>query len=316
MRTFISLGKCVRISRVMKRFVDGRVPLHEDIERMLADGRHMDLLRSGPPIVRHVDFAHAIVRESFNTCPYEIMWDTGIPKRANQVVCLFPNHENRTSERHHVLRASGYWWLSSFNKELNRRFKASLNHTESAGSVRFAVCYGRHVYVCDGIQGHIYILWARYVNRTNHGNRPNTLFTDVPCIVNTDGCHVVTGLYILRERIEEDADLIRVPIEQHSPSFIMPKNANLFVCEVRVDVQNEGAANAVTSNDPVSLNDKGYTLLTQKQALARITAPTPALQRQEQGQLDPDGVSADFEHMGQVDLGIIQTPRGVNGTKK
>lgn len=279
------------------------VQLCDEITEHLNDGRYLQLIRQNG-LVKQVDFAHEVVRESFNTCPYEFYWHSDIPAGANKLVCLFPNHKNRTSERKHVLHVDKYWSLSSLNKEINERFEASLEHTDGGGgSIKFAVCYGKHVYICSGIKGTIYLLWARHVNRTNHGNVPNTLFQDVPVIVNMTGSARVRCIYILRDEVLEDTDLLRIPITVDSPTFLQDRDVDLFVCEVRDGpFRDEPAASKA---DAMELRQKGFTLMTRRAALARILSPTPQLQKRQQGVL-VDEVSADWEQNAQVDLQLIQ----------
>lgn len=286
-------------------FSGQNVQLSSEITQLLDEGRYLQLLRQpgaagGSSSVKRVDFAHEVVRESFNTCPYEFYWHSEIPAKANRLVCLFPNHEDRTSERKHVLHVDHFWSLSSLNKQINKRFRASLDHTEGGGgSIKFAVCYGKHVYVCTGITGTIYLLWARHVNRTNHGNVPNTLFHDVPVIVNMTGSARVRCIYILREEVLEDADLLRIPITTESPTFLQDGDVDLFVCEVR-----DGPAAAPPG--VTLMHQEGHTLMTRRAALARVLAPTPQLQKRQQGVL-VDEVSADWEQNAQVDLQLIQS---------
>lgn len=281
------------------------VRLCAEIVELLASGRYLQLLRQvGSPLVKRVDFSHEVVRESFNTCPYEFFWHTSIPSGANQLVCLFPNHEDRDNERKHVLYVDKCWSLATLNKQINKRFKASLEHTEGGGgSVKFAVCYGKHVFICSGIVGTIYLLWARHVNRTNHGNVPNTLFNDVPVIVNMTGSARVRCIYILREEILEDTDLLRIPITMDSPTFLQDGDTDLFVCEVRDGPLQEEHR---TPGDAMTLRQQGFALMTRKAALARVLSPTPQLQKRQQGTL-VDEVSADWEQNAQVDLQLIQT---------
>lgn len=291
---------------------DGQVRLSDPITQALKDGRHLHLLQKsgGGRIRQDVDFSHELVRESFLTFPYEIMWHTHIPRTANQLVCLFPNHEARTDERAQVLHVHSYWSgsLANLNKEINRRFKASLDYTEQGGRIKFAVAYGAHVYVCTGIAGNIYLLWAAHVNRTNHGNVPNTLYHDVPVIVNTNGRGSIIGLYIIPPIVREEFDLVRVPITADSPVFMMPKNADLFVCEVRDEerlVIESGTAGA--GADPIVLASTGQCLATRKEALARILARTPNLQKQEQHHRHAsEDTSVDWEHAGHVDIEMIR----------
>lgn len=290
---------------------DGQVRLGEPIVKALQEGRHLQLLQKNAGRIRQdVDFSHDLVRESFLTFPYEIMWHSHIPRNANELVCLFPNHEARNDERAQVLHVQTYWSgsLARLNKEVNRRFKASLDYTEQGGRTKFAVAYGSHVYVCNGIAGNIYLIWAAHVNRTNHGNVPNTLYHDVPVIVNTNGRGSIIGLYIIPAIVREEWDLVRVPITADSPVFMMAKDADLFVCEVRDDLRPLIAAeNGTTGADPVVLASTGQCLATRKEALARILARTPNLQKQEQHHRHAsEDTSVDWEHAGHVDIEMIR----------
>lgn len=284
----------------LRCIINGKdVCLSKEITEYLESGRYMQLIHG--TMVKTIDFSQDVVREAFNTCPYEILWHSNIPSNAaaRNVVCLFPNHEDRLVESKHVLYASSYWSLTSLNKEINERFKVSLHHTDGGGTIKFVVCYGKHVYICSGIIGTIYLLWARHINRTNHGNVPNTLFHDVPVIVNMTGSAQVRGIYILREEILEDAELLRIPIMKDSPVFLKDKDADLYVCEVRdVFVPETGA-------DAITLHQLGHSLITRKAAMARILAPTPQLQRHQQRQGLTEEASVDWEQNAFVDLQLI-----------
>lgn len=311
MGRFISAcdGKREKKKQMQQRYIFSgqNVQLSAEIAELLADGRYLQLLRQSSTMTKRVDFAHEVVRESFNTCPYEFYWHSDIPSKANKLVCLFPNHEDRTNDAKHVLYADRFWSLASLNKQINKRFRASLDHTEGGGgSIKFAVCYGKHVYVCIGITGTIYLLWARHVNRTNHGNVPNTLFHDVPVIVNMTGSARVRCIYILRDEVLEDADLLRIPITTESPTFLQDGDVDLFVCEVRdAPLPASDQQQQQMGGGGMALRQQGHTLMTRRAALARVLSPTPQLQKRQQGVL-VDEVSADWEQNAQVDLQLIQ----------
>lgn len=299
---------------------NGQVRLSGPIVKALQEGRHLHLLikNSDLRIRQDVDFSHELVREAFLTSPYEIMWQCHIPSHANDLVCLFPNHESRNDERAQLLYVRSYWSrsLANLNKDINQRFKASLDYTEQGGRTKFAVAYGAHVYVCTGITGNIYLLWAAHVNRTNHGNVPNTLYHDVPVVVNTNGRGSIIGLYILPPLVREEWDLMRIPITTDSPVFMMPKDADLFVCEVRDDtrpLESPSASAASGGADPIVLASTGQCLATRKEALARILATTPNLQKQEQHHRNAsEDTSVDWEHAGHVDLELIRANNNNN----
>jgi hypothetical protein len=128
----------------------------------------------------------------------------------------------------------------------------------------------------------------------------------VPVIVNTNGRGSVIGLYILPELVREDWDLLRIPITADSPVFMMSKQSDLFVCEVRdasvpIGVATQGGA------DPIILSANGQCLATRKEALARILARTPNLQKQEQHHRNAsEDTSVDWEQAGHVDLELIR----------
>lgn len=208
--------------------------LSAEIKTRLARGEQMQLLthKASSSTTRIVDFGKSALSESFNTGQYQIWFSGEIPKGAD-VVCLFPNHKNPRAQ---VLCTGDYTYLSTLQKDINERFSLSLANTSAAGPVRFAVCYGKHVYICDNITDTVYVLWARFINRTNLSTTIKTIHRNVPLIVNMDGQSRIKAIFILKDEVREDADLDRVPITERNPVFLFNRHDALFVCEVKKDV--------------------------------------------------------------------------------
>lgn len=158
---------------------------------------------------------------------YTMLMSTDIGKPAESVVCLFPNHPKSKCR---ILRSTGGWSLNGFNSELNKRFKQSLGNTKAAGPIRFAVCYGEHVYHCKDIEGTIYIVWPEYINCTSTSNIANNICSGTPVIFNLDGQGIIQCIYILQQ--QKDIHIYRVTIKEDSPRLLFPLKP-IFVCEVR-----------------------------------------------------------------------------------
>jgi hypothetical protein len=231
------------------------VPLAAAISAKLDAGEHLALLRNGKE--KTIDFHNAIVQEAFNTGQYQIYVSDAVPCN---VVCVFPNY-HKHGERKQVVRTRDYRTVASLNKALNKAFKASVD-TET--QVKLAVCYGKHVYLCRGLVGTVYLLVASHVNRVNRGNVANTLYRNVPILFNLDGLAHVKGMYIFKPEVREHSDLDRLPITHTSPVLMFDKNP-LFVCETKGDV------NAMTEADERAMRIR---TMSRRDALALVTATT------------------------------------------
>lgn len=209
------------------------VPLSAAIALTLETGAHMELLRNRRGAMRQsVDFANANVRGTFNTSRYSIMIADHIPA-SHPVVVLFPNHKERDDTAMQVVRSSDYRSRDAFNRTLRARLEASLEHTAEGQYTRMAVAYGEHVFVCEGITGTPYVLWAEYLKAVNYGNVPNTVERHVPLIFNLNGTGRVKGIYALPRRVDSDQDLVRMPVTRHSPQLVFARARVPFVNESR-----------------------------------------------------------------------------------
>jgi len=209
--------------------------LHEEISSKIAKGDHLDLLyhRRGR-MVQTVDFQQTLVTDAYLTGLYQMFLSSTIPKSSSEVVCLLPNNQKYPDQQ--VIRSSKYGTNQmAFNKDLNASMEASLDSSDGMGRVKLAVCYGNHIYICNEISGTVYIVWATHINRTNSGNVANTLYTNVPMIINMDGQAKLKAIFILKPTVADVSDLDRVPITAESPRLLFKRDSRIFVCEVYPD---------------------------------------------------------------------------------
>ena len=212
--------------------MEGSVPLARSITLPLEAGTHMELLRAQRGgLVRRVDFANARVA-SYTTDRHSIYLSPHI-LASHPVVVLFPNHRERADPRMQVLRSDAYRSRDEFNRTLARRFEESLERTDEGQYTRLAVCYGPHIYICDGFTGTPYVLWAEHIKTERQGTVPNTLRASVPLVLNMDGQGRVKALYLLPEHVESQSDLQRVPITRWHVELLFDARSVPFVNEKR-----------------------------------------------------------------------------------
>jgi hypothetical protein len=258
------------------RATDGAVELLPEIAQKIESGNHLDLLiHQRGRMVQAVDFYSEVVREAHIMGSYQIYLSHKTPPDRH-VICLFPNLPPGAKD---VIKSKDYRYLSSLNKDINASFEKSLENTDVMGTVKFVVCYGQHMYVCKKITGTIYIVWASHVNRTNAGNVSNTIFTNVPIIINMDGQARFKALFILKASVQNVTDLTRIPITQTNPKILFNKDVPLFVCEVRTAVPAQMA----------------ITTVSRKEALAAVSATSKRNVDAIRRAANPFASSVDFE---------------------
>jgi len=254
------------------------VGLNPFISKKLDDGSHLDLLiHRQANLVQTVDFTSNTVRQVFSNNLYTIFLTSSINKN-HHVVCLFPTHKSETKQ---VLYSQKFFALSSFNKSLNSALEESLD-----SQVKMAICYGNHIFICKGIVGTVYILWASHVTRTNAASVANTLFQNVPVLINMDGQARVRSVYILKANVTDESDLDRLPVTVENPKLLFNKDNPLFVCEVK----------PLDQRNPPSLKDT-VTTLSKREAMMRVTAPSRTPPSAFQQEKNPFISSVDMEEV-------------------
>lgn len=185
-------------------------------------------------VSKTIDFSADALRRSANV-KYTIQIAGCFPKKRNDLACFFPTHHD---EKLQVLQSSAYGGyilkrgsIGQMNKELNTRLvDSSQQLMDGSSSVRISIGYGNHLYKCSRLDGTLYVLWAT-INRENIGNVKNTT-VDCAILVNMDGWAHVKGIFLLKEKIEHNDDLLLLPLKHGNPKFMWPKE-DVFVCEKR-----------------------------------------------------------------------------------
>jgi hypothetical protein len=189
-----------------------------------------------------------------------------------------------------VVRSSSYTWLSSFNKDVNQALEASLHATDTTGNVKLAVCYGQQVFTCIGITGTVYIVWAEYINKTNPGRVANTIYNNVPVLLNLDGQGRFKAAFILKAVVREAAssgDLDRLPITHNNPRILFPKDTPLFVCETPLIARPADTAAAAANG--------GLTFMSRSEALAQMSLLSKPVAAKTASAANPFSASVDYE---------------------
>lgn len=201
-------------------------------ENVLASLSSIDLQQ----LTRTVDFDPDAPRAP-SQLKYTISISGSFPKERDGLLCFFPTHHD---EKLQVLKSDDYGrrfslrTLADMNKDINRRLRDCYQNVATSAAegsiVRLGIGYGDHFIKCKNLEGTVYILWAT-VNRKNVGNVKNTTM-DCALIMNMDGWGSVKGIYILKQRIVHDNDMLLIPLLKGNPEFMWPKE-DIFVCEKR-----------------------------------------------------------------------------------
>lgn len=181
-------------------------------------------------MVQTVDFKESRVQGSWDVARHQILISSTII-HTHPVIVLFPNHKDRDNPAMRIVRSDSYFKRNSFNRELNRRLRDSLDHTDEAADIRVAVCYGEHVFLCHGLTGTVYVLWASHVHSMSNGIPVPRV--DQPFIFNYDGNGTAKGVFMLPPEVKNDTQLLRMPLTATSPAFRYEMADPPFVCEVR-----------------------------------------------------------------------------------
>lgn len=186
--------------------------------------------------LRVIDFAREAPTHDFQHNTYRIMLHDALPIKegVENVVCVFPGHSNKSKR---LLCSKDYGKdRDGFNLELNERFLATPEWDEVYKDKRLLVLYGSHCYLCKGITGSVYIVWAEYVTRINAGNTASIPFKHVPIIMNCNRKYGIKAMYILKPSIANTpVELSLMPRAPGNPRLLYNTRYSPFVCEMRPD---------------------------------------------------------------------------------
>ena len=132
------------------------------------------------PQSRLVDFdPDNVRRQRYNREVFEPEMMSRIPSTLELVV-LFPGQQD-VGKR--VMRGSQYRRLDLFNRELNRRMDRS-----DPKAIQAAFCWTDYIYRVTGVQGNLYLAWAREVSIYRDDDvEIDKVGRDLPLLVATDG---------------------------------------------------------------------------------------------------------------------------------
>jgi len=202
-------------------------------------------------LLRTINFAITPPKADFMHNQYRVLLEDGFPGKREDLVCIFPNHPVKSKR---FLQLCHYNNRDKFNKELNKRFSESPECTEQFKEHRFLVLYGSHCYICKGITGSIYVVWATQITRINKSNAASIPYTNVPMIMNCDRQASIKSLYILRPQIEnKPLDLSLMPKTVGNPKFMYDKRFSPFVCETRPDEQDPRSIVVISKEDALAM---------------------------------------------------------------
>lgn len=237
----------------MKKKRDVKLARH--IVDAITTGTICNMLRSRDTndCVRSVDFSEGSPAQDPFGYGYTIDVSSSFPSKRDALTCIFPNHK---VEKKRVLKSDKYWYGTSYNVDVNGCISESLEHTELGGTIKLAVAYGDHIYVCKNITGTVYILWAT-VNRKNPGNVPCTHFIDQPLLFNLDGQGKLKAVYLIRAEMEHERDVTLLPLAYMNPVLLWPEKP-VFVCETR----------------PAKMEVRPLTTISRRAARQRVMAQT------------------------------------------
>jgi hypothetical protein len=201
----------------------GGVKLHASITNNCGSGRYAELLEN-KQLTKRVKFStYQFVDEAQIPAAFEIDLVDSRISSDHPVVAIFPAHANEQ-----IVFSNSFSSQAKWNKRLNYLLKES----EMRGNeMRLAVCYGNCVYCCDGIQGTVYVAWAR-VKTTTDAGLPR-LRENVPVIFNLTGMMTISSIFICKQDAPDQHSLARVPLDEHHVSIQMSPKNPIFVCETK-----------------------------------------------------------------------------------
>ncbi len=223
--------------------------ISEDI-RHLIEQRDFDTLFNGRHSHKHVkkvDFFDPSPTEDLFKNRHVIYISRELPSKNDpDLICLFPQIADRKKQ---VLDAKKYFYLSSFNRDINENMKQP---PEDSLKPVFAVAYGNHVYVCKFITGTVYIYWTKYINQINAGNVANTPYRRVPLVMNYDGHYGVKGIYILKPQVKHENDLLRIPVAPKNP--LIMQDGPMLECETQTMERHLQRLVTVTKREAIQMS--------------------------------------------------------------
>ena len=130
---------------------------------------------------------------------HKIAFDTEKPVDYYLIV-LFPCHPKA---RKRILYTYNYSTVIKLNREINQRLRDSLNVSYDYEVSQMVIICGSVIYKLKNLMGTGYIVWASYVNTTNHNHVVHNIQQHIPIFVHMDGYNQFESVLRLVPRVAE-----------------------------------------------------------------------------------------------------------------
>lgn len=176
---------------------DSEYSVAEELEQRLTEWTHDRLVKEHRPTV-YVDAGVETMVNRFNN-KYTIMLDDQVHRNC-RLALLFPSHPQA---KYRVLWTPMYNNLRTLSKIINTRLKACLKR-------QMCVACENSLYVVDGIESNVYIVWASYVNVVTPNEQETRIADNVPLFIEMDGEGRYRSVFVFPRPKDPDRDDNRV----------------------------------------------------------------------------------------------------------
>lgn len=142
------------------------------------------------------------------------------------LILLFPCHPN---VKKRTLYTYYYNSVTKLNREINARLRDSLQVSFEYDTSRMVIICGSMIYRLTNLIGTGYIVWASYVNTTNHNHVSNTIEESVPLFVHMDGYNHFESVLRILPQVEPDATVETLNVA--NTTFYIPFKVFLWTDE-------------------------------------------------------------------------------------
>jgi len=119
---------------------------------------------------------------------YVIKLDSQFPANCNMSI-IFPNLD---IDKQQILWVNSYLGgLNNMSNEINARIKSS-----NRDGVCITVTSGDTFYNFVKFVGNLYLFWCVSVNKESDNNKPNTIFANIPVLIETNGQMKIRNIYL------------------------------------------------------------------------------------------------------------------------
>lgn len=169
----------------------------------------------------YVDVGVETMVNRFNN-KYTIYLDDEMNRNC-RLALVFPYHPR---EKYRLTYTTQYGHMSSMQKDLNRRLK------DSTKRIMYVATHNT-LYVLEGIEGNVYIAWARYINVVTSNDQETQVAEQVPIFIETDceGSYRSVFVFPDPEDHRQNANTHLPCLRVMDCTFLETHGSNLFCLE-------------------------------------------------------------------------------------